>query len=301
MTTVFVAGATGRLGRLVVDSLRRRDVEVRALVRPGNTEGRKAFAHDPAIKIVEGDIRDAGDRLTRELEGVDVLVSTVFGDAESVIDGQVNLVRAAEKAGVARWIPSDFSLAMDRLDYGENDLVDLRKKAGDLTRGSAVISTPILIGAFLDVLNMPWYGWIDWETGTFSYWGDGDQPVDFSTYADTAEWTAEAVLDPSSAGRTVRVVGEVLTLKELHQAMERGSGRRLEARQVGSVEDLGAEIERLKAVATDPMEYVLLQYTRAMVSGKGKLGPLDNHRYPGIKPTGVEEFFRQATRGHSAP
>ncbi|WP_433435809.1 NmrA family NAD(P)-binding protein [Nonomuraea sp. CA-141351] len=295
MTTVFVAGATGRLGRLVVASLRRRDVQVRAMVRPGNTEGRRAFAHDPAIEIVEGDIRDSGDRLTRALEGVDVVVSTVFGDAEVIIDGQVDLLRAAEKAGVPRWIPSDFSLAMDRLDYGDNDLVDLRKKAGDLTRGSTVASTPILIGAFLEVLNEPWYNWIDWETGTFSYWGDGDQPVDFSTYADTAEWTAEAALDPSAAGRTVRVVGDVLTLKELHQAMERGSGRRLEVRRLGSTDELSAEIERLKKVATDPFEYLLLQYTWAMVTGKGKLDPLDNHRYPGVKPTSAEEFFRQAT------
>ncbi len=295
MPTAFVAGATGRLGRLVVAGLRRRDVRVRALVRPGHGEGRKAFAHDPAIEIVEGDIRDPGDRLTRALEGVDVLVSTVFGGAEVIVDGQVNLLRAAEKAGVPRWIPSDFSLAMDQLDYGDNDLVDLRKKAGDLTRGSSVVSTPILIGAFLEVVNMPWYKWIDWESGTFGYWGDGDQPVDFSTYADTAEWTAEAALDPSAAGRTVRVVGDVLTMKELHQAMERGSGRRIEARQLGGVDDLRAEIERLKVTAADPMEYIMLQYNWAMVSGKGKLRPLDNHRYPGIRPTSAKEFFRRAT------
>ncbi|MEV4103073.1 NmrA family NAD(P)-binding protein [Nonomuraea sp. NPDC049649] len=200
-----------------------------------------------------------------------------------------------QKAGVPRWIPSDFSLAMDRLDYGDNEVVDLRKKAGDLTRGSTVASTPILIGAFLEVLNMPWYKWIDWESGVFSYWGDGDQPVDFTTYGDTAEWTAEVALDPSTAGRTVRVVGEVLTLKELHQAMERGSGRRLEARCLGSTDDLSAEIERLKAVATDPFEYILLQYTLAMVTGKGKLDPLDNHRYPDVTPTSAEQFFRQAT------
>jgi hypothetical protein len=31
-----------------------------------------------------------------------------------------------------------------------------------------------------------------------------------------------------------------------------------------------------------------------MVSGKGKLEPLDNHRYPGITPTRAEEFFRRA-------
>ncbi|PZG23306.1 NmrA family NAD(P)-binding protein [Nonomuraea aridisoli] len=293
MSTVFVAGATGRLGRLVVDSLRRRDVRVRALVRPGNVKGRQAL-DDPAIEIVEGDIRDPADRLARALEGVDVVVSAVQGDAEVIIDGQVNLLRAAEKAGVPRWIPSDFSLAIDRLSYGDNDFADLRKKAAEACRSSTVAPTSILIGAFLEVLNEPWYNWVDWESGTFSYWGDGDQPVDFSTYCDTAEWTAEVALDPSTAGRTVRVAGDVLTLKELHQAMERGSGRRLEARRLGSTDDLSAEIERLKTVATDPFEYLLLQYTWAMTTGKGKLDPLDNHRYPGIRPIGAEQYFREA-------
>ncbi|TDC93256.1 NAD-dependent epimerase/dehydratase family protein [Nonomuraea deserti] len=295
MSTVFVAGATGRLGRLIVDSLRRRDVRVRALVRPGNTEGRQAF-DDPAIEIVEGDIRDPADRLTRALQGVDVVVSAVQGGAEVIIDGQVNLLRAAEQAGVPRWIPSDFSLGIDRLDYGDNDFADLRKRAAESYRSSTVAPTSVLIGAFLEVLNMPFYNWVDWESGTFNYWGDGDQPVDFSTYSDTAEWTAEVALDPSAAGRTVRVAGDVLTLKELRRAMERGSGRRLEARQLGTTDDLRAEIECRKAVATDAFEYLLLQYNWAMVTGKGKLDPLDNHRYPGIQPIGAEEYFRQTMR-----
>ncbi|MGH3279351.1 MAG: NmrA family NAD(P)-binding protein [Trebonia sp.] len=294
MSTVFVAGATGRLGRKVVDSLRRRDVQVRALVRPGNSEGLRAFDHDPAIEVFVGDIRDPVDRLARALQGADVVVSTVYGYGEVIIDGQVNLLRAAEKAGVSRWIPSDYSLALDRLDYGDNDLVDLRKKAGEAFRGSSVASTPILIGAYLEVVHMPFFKWVDWDAGTFSYWGDGEQPVDFSTYSDTAEWTAEVALDPSAAGRTVRLVGEVLTLKELHQAMERGSGRRLKSRHLGTTDELHAEIERLKAAGADLFDYLPLQYTLAMVTGKGKLHPLDNHRYSGVKPTSAEEHFRQA-------
>ncbi|WP_165977708.1 hypothetical protein [Nonomuraea diastatica] len=53
MSAVFVAGATGRLGRLIFDSLRQRDVQVHALVRPGNIDGRKAFVDDPAIEVVD--------------------------------------------------------------------------------------------------------------------------------------------------------------------------------------------------------------------------------------------------------
>ncbi|GAA3090887.1 MULTISPECIES: NmrA family NAD(P)-binding protein [Nonomuraea] len=292
MSTVFVAGATGTLGRLVIASLQRRGATVRALVRPGNTEGRRALGQD--VEIVEGDIRDPADRLARALEGSDVIVSAVQGGADVIIDGQANLLSAAERAGVPRLIPSDFSLAIDRLDHGDNDFADLRKKAAESFAGSPVATTSVLCGAFLEVLNQPFYNWVDWRAGTFSYWGDGDQPVDFSTMTDTAEWTAEAALDPATAGRTVRVAGDVLTVKELHQAMERGSGRRLQARRLGGVRELKAEIDRLQADGADPFAWLLLQYTWAMVSGKGKLDPLDNHRYPGVRPTGAEEFFRQA-------
>jgi hypothetical protein len=76
--------------------------------------------------------------------------------------------------------------------------------------------------------------------------------------------------------------------------MERGSGRRLRPRRLGGVDELEAEIARLKTAGADPFAWLLLQYTWAMVSGKGKLDPLDNDRYPGVRPTTAEEFFRQA-------
>ncbi|TDD25567.1 NmrA family NAD(P)-binding protein [Nonomuraea diastatica] len=99
--------------------------------------------------------QDRGPANSRRLQGVDVVVSAVQGDAEVIIDGQLNLVRAAEKAGVPRWIPSGFSLGIDRLDHGDNDFADLRKKAAEVYRSSTVAPTSVLIGAFLEVLNMP--------------------------------------------------------------------------------------------------------------------------------------------------
>ncbi|MGP3915890.1 NAD(P)H-binding protein [Nonomuraea sp. 10N515B] len=111
MSTVFVAGATGRLGRLVIDSLRRRDVQVRALVRPGNTKGRQAF-DDPAIEVVEGDIRDPADRLTRALQGVDVVVSAVQGEPTTVTTTSPTSARRPPRpTGPAPWHPPQSSTA----------------------------------------------------------------------------------------------------------------------------------------------------------------------------------------------
>jgi hypothetical protein len=56
------------------------------------------------------------------------------------------------------------------------------------------------------------------------------------------------------------------------------------------VEDLAAEIKHRQATAAGPAEYVALQYTWAMVSGKAKLDPLDNDHYPAIHPASVAQF-----------
>ena len=41
-----------------------------------------------------------------------------------------------------------------------------------------------------------------------------------------------------------------------------------------------------------PKSYMYLQYYWVMFSGKGKLEPLDNQRYPDVQTTSVEDFFK---------
>lgn len=295
MTTAFVAGATGTLGGLIIDSLLRRDVQVRALVRPGNTEGRERLEERPGVRVVQGTVSDSIDTLTRALRGVDILVSAIQGDSEVLVEGQANLARAAERAGVPRWIPSDFSYDLYKIDDGDNAFSDIRRKAATAYDELRVRPTSVLPGAFLDSVAQPYFEVVDWDNGTFTYWGDGEQPIDFTSYADTAEFTAEAALDPQ-AGRFVRVAGQVLTWLELHRALENASGRKLELRRLGDLDDLEAEIERRKASATGVFDYLAKQYFLVMSNGKAKLEPLDNHRYPGVAPTSAEEFYRKSTR-----
>ncbi|MBO2447907.1 NmrA family NAD(P)-binding protein [Actinomadura barringtoniae] len=221
------------------------------------------------------------------------MISAVQGGPDVVVDGQVNLLRAAEKAGVPRMIPSDFAIDLFKLDYGDNVFLDHRKKADEAFEGSPVKQTSILNGAFLEVMTAPFIEMIDWEAGTFDYWGDGDQPCDFTTVPDTAAYTAAAALDPSTAARNLQVAGDVVTMKEFHAAMQRGSGRSLELRRKGDVDDLHAEIQRRKAAGNPVTGYVALQYVWAMVSGKAKLDSLDNTRYPTITPTSAADFARR--------
>ncbi|SDM04930.1 NmrA family NAD(P)-binding protein [Nonomuraea jiangxiensis] len=292
---VFLVGSTGLLGNRLASALLDRGATVRALVRPG-AAGEKQRVLDAlrakGVQLVEGDLTDSVDRLAAAVGGASAVVSAVQGGPEVIVEGQANLLRAAERAGAARFVPSDFAIDITRLDDGDNFMIDWRRQAAARFAGSPLGVLSVLNGAFIEVM-MGFMGLVDWDNGTFSHWGDLDQPLDVTTVQDTADYTAAAVLDPAWAdGGTVRFAGEVLSMRGFHEAVERGSGRRLQLRTLGTADDLRAEIERRAARSQNPFDYVALQYQWCMVTGKAKFDALDNDRYPEVKPTTVEQFVR---------
>jgi len=79
---------------------------------------------------------------------------------------------------------------------------------------------------------------------------------------------------------------------KLHERFQEFAGRELKARHAGTVEDLRRLIDETRR--KDPANqhaYAFPQYVWAMVSGKGKLDPLDNGRYPDIRPMTMREFL----------
>jgi len=99
--------------------------------------------------------------------------------------------------------------------------------------------------------------------------------------------------DPSLVNTALEVAGEVLTMKQLLTAYEEATGKKLQEKRLGSVEDLRAWIEQKKPSANSPVEYIPQQYEYAMVSGKGKLDNIQNFRYPDIKPLTVRQYLEQ--------
>ena len=297
-STVLVIGSTGMLGTKIVNALLDKDeTEVRAMVRPGsdNKEGNRKDIDAMKAKgsiIVEADLMKP-DTLLPICEGVDVIVSAV-GNNQVTVPGQKNTIDAAKKQGVKRFIPSDYSVDYRKLDYGENDNLDMRKEVFEYLQASGLEYTLILNGAFMDIIPTPFMPQFDLENSIFKYWGDGETPVDMTTTEDTAKYTAEAVSDRNLANTALEVAGEVLTMKELLNSYQEATGKKLQVKHMGSVEELKNWIETKKPNASSPVEYVPQQYEYAMVSGKGKLDNIQNSRYPHIKPLTVKQYIEQA-------
>ncbi|MET7466821.1 NmrA family NAD(P)-binding protein [Nonomuraea sp. NPDC005501] len=296
---VFVAGATGLLGGQIVRALLEQGAPVRALVRPGTSEEKKRSLTARAaggLELVEGDITDPAEQLAEAVGDATTVISAVQGGPEVIVDGQTNLVRAAEKAGARRFIPSDFAFDLTKLDDGDNFMIDWRRQAAAARAGSRLDVVSVLNGAFYEVMT-GFMGLIDWQQGTLSHWGDPDQPLDLTSVPDTAAYTAAVALDPAATG-TLRFAGEVMSMRQFHDAVQRGSGRPLELRHLGTADDLRAEITRQAALTHNPFDYVALQYQWCMVTGKAKLDSLDNARYPNVTPQSLTDFVRATTPAH---
>ncbi len=296
LQTVLVIGSTGMLGTKIVNALLNKgEAQVRAMIRSGSYD--KHQQNIEAMKtggaeVVEGDLMKP-DTLLPICEGVDVVVSAV-GNNKTTVPGQKNAIDAAKQQGVKRFIPSDYSVDYRKLDYGDNDNLDMRKEVLEYLQDSGLEYTLILNGAFMDIITTPFMPQFDLDNSVFKYWGDEETLVDMTTTEDTAKYVAEAVSDRELVNTALEVAGEVLTMRQLKAAYEKGTGKQLEMQHLGTVEKLKSWIEDKKSTAESPLEYIPQQYEYAMVSGKGKLDKIQNSRYPHIKPLTVEEFIKQA-------
>jgi hypothetical protein len=74
------------------------------------------------IKVASADLRGPLEQLVEQLQGIDVVISTVF---HTCLRGQIPLAKAAKKAGVKRFIPCNFGTPGIRGVVRANDAVSL--------------------------------------------------------------------------------------------------------------------------------------------------------------------------------
>ncbi len=295
--TVLIAGATGNMGSRIAHYLARKEgVQLRALVRNrvGRDERQQAILNrlqQSGIKLIEGDLNDLGS-LKRAATRVDTILSAVNGNGSREVEltGQLTLLEAAKQMGVSRFIPSDFSADYTKIRLGDHHNYDFRIQVAEAVKASGLNYTFIMNGAFMEVMFAPIFGAYDFENGTAEAWGDGNTKMDLTTMDDTAQYTAEAITDPTTINTIFQIAGDQLTRNEIISAYQEVTGQRLTAPYRGTIEDLQAHIEVMKS-DPNPWMYIRLQYLWLLESGISKLEHLVNDRYPMIHPTTVRELF----------
>jgi hypothetical protein len=114
------------------------------------------------------------------------------------------------------------------------------------------------------------------------HFGDALQKLDFTAKDDVAAFTASAALEDTTP-RLLRIAGDSVSAADLALIMEAVTGHRYRTLRVGSIGALSTiiAIARRLTPASDAAfpAWQGMQYLRDMMSGRGKLEPLDNDRY----------------------
>lgn len=296
--TVVVVGAAGRLGRLIINSLLSHPgVRVRALVRDPSKPDIAELASE-RVELVGFDATAATEAERRSaVAGAFAVVSALQGGPDIIIDAQLALLRAAKAAGARRFIPSDYSYELFNLPEGVNVNSDWRRALGKLAEaevGDGFEVVHVMQGIFADAMVLGFLGMFDGNRRVVRYWGDGQTPIDWTTWEDTARFTAAAAIDDRPVPTRLYISGDRLDVLGFARTWESIRGEKLTLERLGSLDELAAETQRVLTQEPHNMYgWLPLMYARGTFGGQALLGESHNARYPEIVAETVADAIRR--------
>jgi len=289
---ILVAGATGNLGERITKALLEQGAEVRTIVRKGNDPQKKSHLEQLGARVTELDMSNV-DEVAAACVGASCVVSALAGLREVAIDTQKVLLDAAVKAGVPRFIPSDYSIDFTKFPDGTNRNLDWRREFHTYLDRAPIKATSIYCGGFMDMLTgqMPM---IMFKQSLVMYWGSPDHPMGFTTVADTATYTAHAALDPSTP-RSLWIAGDQPSPRDIQKVMTELTGKKFRLFRSGGQGFLNVLIKIIRKMAPGKNElypaWQGMQYMSNMIDKGSKLDRIDNERYPGMKWTKARDLL----------
>ena len=290
---ILVAGATGNLGNRISKELVKRGAKVRALVRTSTDPEKIEALEKLGVKVFEVDLSDI-DAIAKACEGISCVVSALAGLGDVIVDLQKRILDGAIKAGVPRFIPSDFSSDYNQLVEGENRNFDLRRDFKKYIDSTSIQATSIFNGCFADILmyNTPILNLKDKNIG---YWGDNaNWKLDFTTMDDTAAFTAEAALD-DSAPRDLQISSFQISPNDILSDVRAASGQEFKIHQMSDLGNFMAFIKKQRAEnpAGENELYAKFQQGQYMYSMfTSQNNQLANNRYSGLTWTTSLEYIK---------
>ncbi|PKK51579.1 hypothetical protein CI102_3492 [Trichoderma harzianum] len=217
---VAIAGATGYLGPAVVKAVKEAGFNVTVLLRESNSS-KIEFDGVKIAKIDYGSI----DSLVDALNGQDA----------------VALVEAAVKAGVKRFLPSEYGLDVSIPSVRAVPYLRAKGLIQDLLKELGMAYTILYTGPFLEWGLDNFF--VDWKTATANVWNGGDISVGMSTLADTGRAVVGVLLNPKETeNKAFYTTTGMATQNEILSAAGRGMEFEVARHFLGST-IFGLEIE----------------------------------------------------------
>jgi uncharacterized protein YbjT (DUF2867 family) len=250
----LVVGSTGFLGSEICRLLAEAGKPVKALVRTTSDPAKVANLKSMGASIVQGDLRDAAS-LKAACQGVGAVIVTAASipfayqpdgntPATTDRDGVLNLIAAAEEAGVQRFVYTSFPSGSIQFPLQDaKRAVEARLSSGKL------IYTVLQANLFIEGWLSPAVGF-DYPNHKAAICGNGDNRIDWVSFFDVAR-IAVASLDTPAAFNTILPVGgpQAISPMEVVKIFEQVGGKPFEVSHI-PIEALQAQFD----AATDAFQ-----------------------------------------------
>lgn len=215
--TIAVTGATGHLGRLVVEALLRRGVPASEVVATGRSTDRLRELAEQGVDVRRADYDDPAS-LAAAFAGVDRLLLVSGSELGQRVRQHGNALTAAAAAGVRFVVYT----SIPRADTSTLVLAEEHRATEQLLAASGLPYAVVRNSWYLE--NYTEQLAVQLEHGIAGAARDGR--VSAATRADYAEAAAVVVADPAEhTGRTYELGGADFSMTELAEVVSRASGR----------------------------------------------------------------------------
>ncbi|KAH8904968.1 NAD(P)-binding protein [Coniochaeta sp. PMI_546] len=214
--SVALIGATGNVGRLILQALREAQPPFESITVLTRSAGSNIEADGSNIRVRTVDY-SSRESISTALKGVDAVVSAI---ATQSVETQKAVIDAAVDAGVRFFIPSEFGLAnthpLLRRDFPIfTDKTEIQDHLETLRRLGKIDYALIFVGLFLD-WGMDGFV-IDVKKKKISFWDKGERPISMTTMASIGKAVAGVLEGKVEGKREVRVKDINISQKRLYE------------------------------------------------------------------------------------
>lgn len=308
---ILVAGATGNIGAHVVLSALKRGHQVRALGRTPDKLPKEL--RDQLESFVKIDHLNDTTNLDLGCKGVDAVICTYGADPVLMLDGQLALLRAAERAGIKRFHAASWNLVWDKMPFG---VIESYDPVIAFRRQAALSSSIKPLYVFCGVLASTLFGvpgtgaleggsavWTRKEGGgrMLNIVGDGDILNPVAVEADVADFSvALTTSDAAEEGGFYQFCSDEFTFQDLAATYEKVRGVDCSINTVMSVDACRQAVAKARADAEQSGElnsrwhsYIGLVYGLTFAEGTYNPTPVDASKFPDVRRTTLEEYIRE--------
>ncbi|TNY24161.1 hypothetical protein DMC30DRAFT_346165 [Rhodotorula diobovata] len=336
--TIALFGAAGQIGSALLDALLSPSVpdyhpRVKVFYQRSESDkySERVREHDRVERVEVRDFQDV-ERLAEALRGVDAVVSALNGPA---ISAQYALLDAADKAGVKRFLPSEFGhhhlyrapgdkgarlhpMWDDKERFKEHLQLHPAMMSGRMSFtfvGCGDFCSSLSLGLTRHVIRVAddqpretyWCAYAQQpppERYVLPCVGDGDAEADFTKISDLAQYVAALLSRPSTShNASLSFISDTLSQHRMADLLRSASGRPVdvdafsEADAHGYIARPDEAPERCGASSGFPVEFWMMV---KLAQGQGRFrrhpSQVHNALFPEVKPTPFADWLAQTVR-----